>query len=313
MSKTYRTRLSKQHQEALEMFQRKVPVGSESDPSQFHLDDVKDEPKDEQPAPQDEPPVEQDETPTEPVAEPQDEKATESDDDWVDTLTYPEEVQTTEQQEQAQDLPSTEQHENESDEDYIARMRSEFQSLEHLDPDIADEFFDKAVAPFVKHMTERNRQEIEQLRQEVSSVKQNTTELQAERTARHYLDINAPIEAKHPKAKQILRSNEFVAFVNKDSNPYASETNYEVLTRAYRSGDVDYVIRTLDSFVESRKKPKPQVSADGSGSTSTTRSSKPKPMTEQEFLDLRKKVMANPRKYPKGYLRQLEISFFNQR
>lgn len=313
MSKTYRTRLSKQHQEALEMFQRKVPAGSEADPSQFHLDDVKDEPKDETPVPQGT--VEQDESTVEPteetVAEPQDE--TPSDDDWVDNLTYPEETQPSEPQEQTQELPSTEQHEGESDDDYIARMRSEFQSLEHLDPDIADEFFDKAVAPFVKHMTERNRQEIEQLRQEVSSVKQNTTELQAERTARHYLDINAPIEAKHPKAKQILRSNEFVAFVNKDSNPYASETNYEVLTRAYRSGDVDYVIRTLDSFVESRKKPKPQVSADGSGSTSATRSSKPKPMTEQEFLDLRKKVMANPRKYPKGYLRQLEISFFNQR
>lgn len=309
MSKTYRTRLSKQHQEALEMFQRKVPAGSEADPSQFHLDGAKDEPKDETTPQQDI--VE----PTEPVVEPTDESQDEtpSDDDWVDTLTYPEEVQPSEPQEQAQELPSTEQHEGESDDDYIARMRSEFQSLEHLDPDIADEFFDKAVAPFVKHMTGRNRQEIEQLRQEVSSVKQNTTELQAERTARHYLDINAPIEAKHPKAKQILRSNEFVEFVNKDSNPYASETNYEVLTRAYRSGDVDYVIRTLDSFVESRKKPKPQVSADGSGSTSATRSSKPKPMTEQEFLDLRKKVMANPRKYPKGYLRQLEISFFNQR
>lgn len=72
------------------------------------------------------------------------------------------------------------------------------------------------------------------------------------------------------------------------------------------------MIEALDKFAESRGKPKPPVNADGKGSSSTPAANKPNQrMTQAEFLAKRREIMANPRKYPKGSLRKLELDFFS--
>ena len=316
MSRVSRAKLTPKHQEALEMFAKQVPPGAEKDANSFTIPTQEKEV--EQPI-TNEPPA--DDTPP-PANEPPLEEQGEQNDDWIDSLTLP--TPPTEEPPAgnepsanepppATEPPSTTQNANETDDEYIARMREEFKSMEHLDPEIADEIFDKAISPFVTHHTEKTRAEMQALRNEMAQVQQATNTINEQQREQRYNAINAPIFAKHPKAGIILKSKEFADFVNAQvADPYAQETQIQRLSRAYEAGDSEYIIKAIDSFVESRSKPKPPVNADGNGTATGSTQKKPQRMTETDFLNQRRAIMANPRKYSQGALRKLEVDFFSQ-
>ena len=310
MSANFRTRLTPKHKEALAMFSNQVQPDAVENPTEFEL-------------PQDEQhyesvgfeEIDQDES------EEQAESTQQADDDdsWLDELTPAREP---EQQEQATQpvhaehtqntQPTQEQPEQqvgESDADYIARLRSSFENLEHIDSEVANEILDTTVAPIF----EREAKHRSELEQRLANIEQQNAYATQQAMAQRFANTNAPIIQRHPKAERILQSREFMEFVNQNSNPYSPVSQYEILNRAYQAGDSAYVIKALDEFVASRGKPKPPINADttatgGSRSTNT----KPKRMSEQEFLAKRRAIMANPRKYKQGALRELELKFFNQ-
>lgn len=301
MSKINRAKLTKKHRDALAMFAGNVTPNDTTNPDEFEL------------------PVQETTEPEEVVEEVTEGEGTTAEEqsetpaeesDWVDELTI---VEPETEQEQPQELPSTEQEAGESDEDYIARVREEFKNLEHLDAEIAEEFFDRAVNPILEHNSRRTESKIASLEQELQRVRESTAYLTQEQQEKRYSDLNTPILERHPKATKILQSQEFMEFVNKDTKPYDHETKYQTLSRAYQLGYTDVVIAALDAFAESRGKPKPPVNADGKASSSTSTTAKPKRMSEADFLKQRRAIMANPRKYPQGALRKLELDFFNQK
>lgn len=313
MSANYRTRLTPKHKQALAMFSNQVHPDAVENPTEFEL------PQDEQ----HEEPVGFEEIdqaePEEQAEQAEPTQQADDDDSWLDELTPAREP---EQQEQAtqpvhaeptnntqhtQEQP--EQQEGESDVDYIARLRANFENLEHIDSEVANEILDTTVAPIF----EREAKHRSELEQRLAQIEQQNAYASQQAMAQRYTNINAPIIQRHPKAERILQSREFMDFVNQNSNPYSPVSQYGILNRAYQAGDSAYVIKALDEFVASRGKPKPPINADtvatgGSRSMNT----KPKRMSEQEFLVKRRAIMANPRKYKQGALRELELKFFNQ-
>lgn len=310
MSANFRTRLTPKHKEALAMFSNQVQPDAVENPTEFEL-------------PQDEQhyesvgfeEIDQDES------EEQAESTQQADDDdsWLDELTPAREP---EQQEQATQpvhaehtqntQPTQEQPEQqvgESDADYIARLRSSFENLEHIDSEVANEILDTTVAPIF----EREAKHRSELEQRLANIEQQNAYATQQAMAQRFANTNAPIIQRHPKAERILQSREFMEFVNQNSNPYSPVSQYEILNRAYQAGDSAYVIKALDEFVASRGKPKPPINADTTATGgSRSMNTKPKRMSEQEFLAKRRAIMANPRKYKQGALRELELKFFNQ-
>lgn len=317
MSANYRTRLTPKHKEALAMFSNQVQPEAVENPTQFEL------PQDEQ---QDEPvsleDIDQDQVQGEPeVSEEQAEPTQQADDDdsWLDELTparEPEQQEQPVQQTQPVHSEATqytqdqlEQQVGESDADYIARLRANFENLEHIDKEVANEILDTAVTPIF----EREAKHRSELEKRLAKIEQQTAYATQQAMAQRYAEINAPIIQRHPKAERILQSREFMDFVNQNSNPYSPVSQYEILNRAYQAGDSAYVIKALDEFVASRGKPKPPINADTTATGgSRSMNTKPKRMSEQEFLAKRRAIMANPRKYKQGALRELELKFFNQ-
>ena len=310
MSANFRTRLTPKHKEALAMFSNQVQPDAVENPTEFEL------PQDEQhyePVGFEE--IDQDES------EEQAESTQQADDDdsWLDELTPAREP---EQQEQATQpvhaehtqntQPTQEQPEQqvgESDADYIARLRSNFENLEHIDSEVANEILDTTVAPIF----EREAKHRSELEQRLANIEQQNAYATQQAMAQRFANTNAPIIQRHPKAERILQSREFMEFVNQNSNPYSPVSQYEILNRAYQAGDSAYVIKALDEFVASRGKPKPPINADTTATGgSRSMNTKPKRMSEQEFLAKRRAIMANPRKYKQGALRELELKFFNQ-
>lgn len=317
MSANYRTRLTPKHKEALAMFSNQVQPEAVENPTEFEL------PQDEQ---QDEPvsleEINQDQVQDEPeVSEEQAEPTQQADDDdsWLDELTpvrEPEQQEQPVQQTQPVHSEATqhtqdqlEQQVGESDADYIARLRANFENLEHIDKEVANEILDTTVTPIF----EREAKHRSELEKRLAQIEQQTAYATQQAMAQRYAEINAPIIQRYPKAERILQSREFMDFVNQNSNPYSPVSQYEILNRAYQAGDSAYVIKTLDEFVASRGKPKPPINADTTATGgSRSMNTKPKRMSEQEFLAKRRAIMANPRKYKQGALRELELKFFNQ-
>lgn len=316
MSASYRTRLTPKHKEALAMFSNQVQPEAVENPNDFEL------PQDEQhyePVGFEEIEQEEPEEQVEQVEQVEQEQQAEDDDSWLDELTPAREP---EQQEQAtqpvhaeptQNTQSTqeqpEQQAGESDADYIARLRSNFENLEHIDSDVANEILDATVSPIF----EREAKHRSELEQRLAQIEQQNAYAAQQAMAQRFAATNAPIIQRHPKAERILQSREFMDFVNQNSNPYSPVSQYEILNRAYQAGDSAYVIKALDEFVASRGKPKPPVNADTTATGgSRSMNTKPKRMSEQEFLAKRRAIMANPRKYKQGALRELELKFFNQ-
>ena len=314
MSANYRTRLTPKHKEALAMFSNQVQPEAVENPTEFEL------PQDEQ---QDEP-VSLEELDQDQVQDEQAEPTQQADDDdsWLDELTPAREPEQQEQPvQQTQPVhsestqntqPTQERHEQqvgESDADYIARLRSNFENLEHIDSEVANEILDTTVAPIF----EREAKHRSELEQRLANIEQQNAYATQQAMAQRFANTNAPIIQRHHKAERILQSREFMEFVNQHSNPYSPVSQYEILNRAYQAGDSAYVIKALDEFVASRGKPKPPINADTTATGgSRSMNTKPKRMSEQEFLVKRRAIMANPRKYKQGALRELELKFFNQ-
>ena len=317
MSANYRTRLTPKHKEALTMFSNQVQPEAVENPTGFELpqDEQQDEPVSleelDQDQDQDEPEVS--EEPAEPTQQADD------DDSWLDELTPAREPEQQEQPvQQTQPVHSEaaqhtqdqlEQQVGESDADYITRLRDNFENLEHIDKEVANEILDATVTPIF----EREAKHRSELEKRLAQIEQQTAYATQQAMVQRYADINTPIIQRHPKAERILQSREFMDFVNQNSNPYSPVSQYEILNRAYQAGDSAYVIKTLDEFVASRGKPKPPINADTTATGgSRSMNTKPKRMSEQEFLAKRRAIMANPRKYKQGALRELELKFFNQ-
>ena len=313
MSANYRTRLTPKHKQSLAMFSNQVQPDAVENPTEFEL------PQDEQ---HDEPvgfeEIDQDE-PEEQAEQAEPTQQADDDDSWLDELTparEPEQQEQTTQPVHAEPTKNTqhtqeqpEQQVGESDADYIARLRANFENLEHIDSEVANEILDTTVAPIF----EREAKHRSELEQRLANIEQQNAYATQQAMAQRFANTNAPIIQRHPKAERILQSREFMDFMNQNSNPYSPVSHYEILNRAYQAGDSAYVIKALDEFVASRGKPKPPINADtvttgGSRSMNT----KPKRMSEQEFLVKRRAIMANPRKYKQGALRELELKFFNQ-
>ena len=317
MSANYRTRLTPKHKESLAMFSNQVQPEAVENPTEFELsqDEQQDEPVSleelDQAQVQDAPEV------SEEQAEPT--QQADDDDSWLDELTparEPEQQEQPVQQTQPVHSEATqhtqdqlEQQVGESDADYIARLRANFENLEHIDKEVANEILDTTVTPIF----EREAKHRSELEKRLAQIEQQTAYATQQAMAQRYAEINAPIIQRYPKAERILQSREFMDFVNQNSNPYSPVSQYEILNRAYQAGDSAYVIKTLDEFVASRGKPKPPINADTTATGgSRSMNTKPKRMSEQEFLAKRRAIMANPRKYKQGALRELELKFFNQ-
>lgn len=301
-NKFNRAKLSPRYKEALEMFSTPATPQPATPPSE------------EPPAtpPSEGPPVLQ---PTEeptakvPAEEPPTTPPVEDDDsgDWIDKLT----PATPPSPPTEEPPPPSEQKVGESDDDYVARLREEFKQLETVDSEVADELFEKAIRPIYERHRADADTKIASLEAQLAQLREHTKGLTETQAVARYNELNKPIYERHPKAKQILRSQEFIDFVNQKGNKYATETPIQILSRAYEAGDVEYVINELDAFVASKSKPKPPVNADGKSSTPPS-AKETKKLSQKQFLEQRRLIMSNPRKYPPGALRKLEEQFFNQ-
>lgn len=214
------------------------------------------------------------------------------DDNWLDDLTPYEEVKT----EAAVQEPEVVDSGTEAQQ---ARLAELYENLEHIDSDVASELHDKLLSP-----------ELDAVRKDLAELKQYQKQEREAKQSKILADINAKIVKKYPKAEQIFRSKEFVNHVNASGNPYATDTEFNILMRAYYAGDADYVISKIDGFVATRGKPKPPIGAEpqqGGGRSGVADAPKQvKPMTDAEYLAKRKAIKAAPKgSLPPDALRKL--------
>ena len=181
--------------------------------------------------------------------------------------------------------------------------------LETVDPDVAQEIYDKVIAPELEAIRQRESDRLAELESRFATYDTKYNALNEDKTLQVRRQTNDAIFAKYPKADKILKSAEFADFVNKDSDPYQIDTKFDRLKRAYATGDADYVMREIDGFVATRSKPKPQINVD----TDTDRETKPNPsaegkpkMTDAEYARRRKQITSAPRgTYPPNALSDL--------
>lgn len=232
------------------------------------------------------------------------------DDSWLDGLTpYQPEQQAPQQQQVQQPVQPTQPQEQPDDgtEEQKRRLAELYAGLEHIEEEVAVELHDKLITP-----------ELKQVRAELAELKQYRQQEQQARQTAIIADINTKIIAKYPKAEQILRSKEFMDYVNAGNNPYATDTEFNILMRAYYAGDAEYVIGKIDGFVSSRGKPKPPVGAEpqqggGRSGVADTPTQK-KPMTDAEYLAKRRAIKAAPKgTYPPNALKDLVNEYMNSR
>lgn len=231
-------------------------------------------------------------------------------DSWLDGLTpYQTEQQAPQQQQVQQPVQPTQPQEQpeEGTDDQKRRLAELYAGLEHIEEEVAVELHDKLITP-----------ELKQVRAELAELKQYRQQEQQARQTAIIADINTKIIAKYPKAEQILRSKEFMDYVNAGNNPYATDTEFNILMRAYYAGDANYVIGKIDGFVSSRGKPKPPVGAEpqqggGRSGVADTPTQK-KPMTDAEYLAKRRAIKAAPKgTYPPNALKDLVNEYMNSR
>lgn len=213
------------------------------------------------------------------------------DNDWLNGLTPFETAEQQPQQPQSQQPPQQpQQPEQQQPPTY------DYDSFEHLDEDVAREVAERIVAPKMQAVL----QELEDLK---------TYKREQEAKARNAVlgDINKKIQSEFPDAAKIFQSIQFRDYVNSFSNPYANETEFEILIRAYNNGDYGYVKKYLDDFVRHKGKPKIPMSAESKGGQSAGYAAPKagKKMTFEEYQAKKMDYLRNRHKYPQGYLRTL--------
>lgn len=224
------------------------------------------------------------------------------DDSWLDELEpyappqqpvqAPQQPVQTAQPSSAASLPA-----DNSEEAQKRRLEELINGVEHIDTDVATEVYNRLVKPTEDRLTA-----------EVNELRRARQEEERQRRDSLVRAANAGIRAKYPKADKILGSRQFVDFVNETTSPYATEQNFDILSRAYYAGDAEYVIGWLDKFVESRGKPKPSVGVEvpQAGGGSPAPSAPKRGMTDEEYLAKRRAIRSAPvGTYPPGALEQL--------
>lgn len=226
------------------------------------------------------------------------------DDSWIDDLEVDENFRQPVQQPQ-QPQPVQAPPVDTSEAAQKERLDKLLGNMEHVDREVAEELYNKVVAPVASRL-EAEVGELRRTREE---------EIEAKRTAT-LQRVNAEIQKRYPKSQKILRSAEFMRFVNSTTSPYASETNFDILTKAYYAGDAEYVLDWVDRFVDSRGKPKPpvgvEVSKSGGGSPDST--GRKRQMTDEEYRRKRLQIRhAPPGTYPPGALSKLVEEYLKGR
>ena len=175
-------------------------------------------------------------------------------------------------------------------------LRKKYEALEYTDGDVAFEMHKKVIAP-----------EINAVRAEIDELKRLRAEDEKRKQDNLLSSANSEILKRYPKADKILQSRDFVEFVNQNSNPYSTDTNFDMLMKAYYAGDAKYVLSRLDEFSQSRGKPRPPVGVEPVGSRSASYSSSGKqPMSDEEYLRLRQKIKSAPKgTFPNSALKDL--------
>lgn len=239
------------------------------------------------------------------AAEGRDDDFSAEDESWLDDLT-PYEAQPLQPPQEAHTPPTHGQAE-EGTPQQQERLKALYRELEHVDEEVAVELHDKVISP-----------ELDKVRAEVAELRRYREQERAAQQSATLAATNNKILAKYPKAGTILRSKEFMDFVNADNNPYATDTEFNILLRAYHSGGADYVIEKLDKFVSSRGKPKPPVGVEpqqggGRSGVSDTKEGK-RPMTDEEYLAKRRAIKTAPKgAYPPNALKNLVNEYMNSR
>lgn len=227
-------------------------------------------------------------------------------DSWLDNLTPYE----TPQAPQAPQTPAPQQSvqtttaQDDGTDEQKQRLAELYAGLEHVDEDVAQELHNKLIAP-----------EIHAMRAELNEYRQQRQQEQQARQTAILADVNSKINAKYKRADKILQSKEFMDFVNSKNNPYSSETEFDILSKAYYAGDANYVIGKIDDFVSSRGKPKPPVGAEPhQGGSGVIETRKRRAMTDAEYIAKRKAIKSAPKgTYPPNALRDLVNEYLNSR
>lgn len=224
-------------------------------------------------------------------------------DSWLDSLTPYETPQAPQAPAPQQSVQTTTAQDDGTDEQK-QRLAELYAGLEHVDEDVAQELHNKLIAP-----------EIHAMRAELNEYRQQRQQEQQARQTAILADVNSKINAKYKRADKILQSKEFMDFVNSKNNPYSSETEFDILSKAYYAGDANYVIGKIDDFVSSRGKPKPPVGAEPhQGGSGVIETRKRRAMTDAEYIAKRKAIKSAPKgTYPPNALRDLVNEYLNSR
>lgn len=246
-----------------------------------------------------------------PVPEPVEETKSADMDDWVNSLTVPtQETEPTPVEQTYQsaeyDIP-TEIPNNSIDLDAAAEARrlERLRGMSTIDEEVAREIYDNVLKPELDEMRASYDERVNAISGTLSDQQRRQEEYDQSRVARQRAKTNDVILEKHPHAGKILQSTEFMAFLKTKEDPYAGQSKYDILNRAYSAGDAEYVLRELDAFAETRRKPKPQASVDvnSGGAPNTSGSNTRQPMSEQQYLAKRKQIMS--RRHNPGDLTKL--------
>lgn len=176
----------------------------------------------------------------------------------------------------------------------LARMRS----MTTIDEEVAQEIYNTVLKPELDALRATYDQQVSSISGTLTEQKKRQEEYDKNNLAKSRAKTNDVIISKHPHAGKILQSAEFSAFLKSKQDPYSQQSKYDILNTAYNAGDADYVIRELDAFAETRRKPKPQASVDvnSGGTPNTNGTDKKQPMSEQQYATQRKAIMARRHK-----------------
>ena len=183
---------------------------------------------------------------------------------------------------------------NDANERRLARLRG----MSTIDEEVAREIYDNVLKPELDEMRQAYDTQVSAISGTLSEQQARQETYDKDQLARARAKTNDAILAKHPQAAKIMQSAQFAEHLKAKDDPYSSISKYDILTRAYSAGDAEYVLRELDAFAETRRKPKPQPSVDvnSGGAPNTTPASQKQAMTEQQYLAERKRIMSRRHK-----------------
>lgn len=257
--------------------------------------------------------------PAEQVSEPEAPKQQDSgEDDWIDSLTVPQHEEQPQQTQQQPQQPAPQESYQEpmveakseaeiEREEELERQRLErMRNMSTVDEAVAKELYETLVKPEVEYIRKQYDDQVSRLSGSVSEQQKRQQEIERRNQLQLRTETNSRIMERYPKADRILQSAEFAEFLNSRQDPYSPVSKYDILNKAYNAGDAEYVLRELDAFAETRRKPKPQASVDtnSGGTPNTGGSGRTKVMTESEYMAKRKKIMSrrhNPSELTKLY------------